>query len=132
MISETRVREVLNTITDPCSVVAGVRAGLDDMGLVRSVRVEERDDGCHVVVAIGVTEPGCLMFYPFASEAEERLRAVDEIDHVDVEIDASLDWHPDDMSADYRERLAAHRAARDVATDRPVEVALPARDVSGL
>jgi metal-sulfur cluster biosynthetic enzyme len=72
-LDEALVRATLNEIVDPCSAAAGAPAGLDDMGLVRSVEVAERDGRVTVSVRIGVTEPGCFMIYPFAREARQRL-----------------------------------------------------------
>ncbi len=39
---EERIRAALNEVQDPCSVVAGVPAGIVDMGLVRSLEVRSR------------------------------------------------------------------------------------------
>ena len=58
---EERIRAALDDVRDPCSVVAGVPAGLAEMGLVRSLEVRDTPDGAVVRVAIGVTEPTCLM-----------------------------------------------------------------------
>lgn len=109
---EARVRAALDDVRDPCSVVAGVPAGLVEMGLVRSLEVDDGPDGAVVRVAIGVTEPTCLMGPSFVTGARERLAAEPGIAHVEVELSADPDWSPLDMSPGYRARLTEHRRAR--------------------
>ncbi|WP_322770342.1 metal-sulfur cluster assembly factor [Frankia sp. Cr1] len=109
-VTEARVREVLNTILDPCSVTAGVPAGLDDMGLVHDVRV--MDDGAggqQVSVAVGVTEPTCLLLGSFAAEAKRQLRGLPGVSAVDVRLKTDLDWSEQDLAPDYRRKLKEHR-----------------------
>jgi metal-sulfur cluster biosynthetic enzyme len=108
-VDEALVRSTLNEIVDPCSAAAGAPAGLDDMGLVRSVEISETASGVAVRVKIGVTEPGCFMIYPFAKEARKRLGEIAAIASVEVDLDNGHDWMPADMSAAYRQRLAAKR-----------------------
>lgn len=107
MISEERVREELEAIVDPCSAVAGAPVGLVSMGLVRDLEVQA--DG-RVALTIGVTEPTCLMGWPFAREAEERLGRLPGVRRVEVRLDNATPWTPDRMAPAYRERLRAARA----------------------
>lgn len=109
---EARVRAALDTVRDPCSEVAGVPAGILEMGLVRSLEVWDGPDGALVRVAIGVTEPTCLMGPSFVSGARERLAAVPGVACVEVTLSSDLDWSPLDMTPDYRARLTEHRRAR--------------------
>jgi metal-sulfur cluster biosynthetic enzyme len=119
---ERAVRTALDMVVDPCSEVAGVPAGLLEMGLVRDLVVEACDSGATVRVTIGVTEPTCLMGPALASGARERVAAVPGVTSVDVEL-CDDDWMPSDMAPAYRARLAAHRAAKRVALGLPGEVA---------
>jgi metal-sulfur cluster biosynthetic enzyme len=112
MITESAVRAELNTIIDPCSATAGCPAGLDEMGLVRAVEIRDSAAGAEVRVVIGVTEFGCLMSVPFATEAYKRLYALPGVSVVTVELDGAFDWDPADMSREYQQRLHAHRARR--------------------
>jgi metal-sulfur cluster biosynthetic enzyme len=107
-----RVRETLNGIVDPCSVVAGAPAGLVDLGLVRHLAVTPAQDGVAVRVRIGVTEPGCLMGASFAIKARELLQAVPGVSTVDVELDHAGDWEPSDIDPAYQLRLAEVRSTR--------------------
>lgn len=112
MITEAAIRATLNTITDPCSVAAGTPAGIEELGLIRRLELQTLPEGVRVKVIIGVTEPGCVMGYPFAEEAQRRLEALVGIDHVEIGLDHEHDWVPQDMAPEYRTRLAARRAAR--------------------
>ncbi|MFM0277746.1 hypothetical protein P0D75_06955 [Paraburkholderia sediminicola] len=112
MITEREIRQALNNIIDPCSVAAGCPAGLDDMGLVRHVSLVESAQGVDVEVVIAITEYGCLMGAPFATEAFKTLSATPGIAGVEVKLDDRFDWEPEDMTPGYRARLQQHRAIR--------------------
>ena len=109
---EDEIRAELNGILDPCSVVAGAPAGIDEMGLIRRLTVTDARGGVAVGVRIGVTEPGCMMGASFAIKARERLEALPGVVAVDVELDHAGDWDPADIDPAYAERLAAVRASR--------------------
>lgn len=109
-IDEAEVRTVLNTIIDPCSRAAGARAGLVDMGLVRSLRIFPRGELVDVRVTIGVTEFGCFIGPSFAMEAYKRLTSLEGVGEVQVELDKNFDWTPEDMSLPYRALLDERRA----------------------
>jgi len=110
-MNEEAVRAELNEILDPCSVVAGAPAGLDEMGLVRALSVSRAAGGVAIAVRIGVTEPGCMMGASFAIKARERLEALAGVVAVDVKLDHEGDWEPADMDPGYARRLAEGRAA---------------------
>jgi metal-sulfur cluster biosynthetic enzyme len=109
---EADVRAALDAVRDPCSEVAGVPAGILEMGLVRSLDVRDGPDGAVVRVAIGVTEPTCLMGPSFVSGAREQLATVPGVARVEVTLSSDPDWSPLDMSPEYRARLTEHRRAR--------------------
>ena len=111
-MNESTIRAALNEIADPCSVVAGAPAGIEEMGLVRRLSLSEQPGGVAVEVHIGVTEPGCMMGASFAIRARERLEALAGVVEVDVRLDHAADWHPRDIDPDYAMRLAAVRAGR--------------------
>ena len=121
MKTEKEIRAALNCVIDPCSVAAGCAAGLDDMGLVRQVSLRETEAGTHVEVVIAVTEYGCLMGAPFATEAYKTLSDIPGIANVEVRLDSQFDWDPEDMSADYQAKLHRHRQGRSgVIPIRPI------------
>lgn len=112
MIQVSEVLDVLNRIVDPCSAAAGVPAGLVDMGLVRSVSVQQGEVGPLIEVALLTTHPFCMMGAVFISEATERLASLPGAPEVRVALDASVPWSPDLMKPDYAARLNANRAER--------------------
>jgi len=114
VISEAEIRAQLNRIVDPCSVAAGMPAGLQDMGLIRGVTIEAGAGGrARITVVVAVTEFGCLMGAPFAHEAYERLSALPDVEQVEVALCDKFDWIPGDMDPQYRARLTAHRKQRE-------------------
>jgi len=112
-VNEKAVRSELNEILDPCSVVAGAPAGIDEIGLIRALSVEQVRGGVAIVLRIGVTEPGCMMGASFAIKARERLEALAGVVSVDVELDHAADWDPADLDPAYVQRLAVVRAAKE-------------------
>ncbi|MGD6741562.1 metal-sulfur cluster assembly factor [Streptomyces sp. BH106] len=114
-VTEAQVRAVLNEIVDPCSITAGVPAGLDDMGLVSEVRVqEELEDtgGWRVAATVGVTEPSCVLIGSFASEAQARLAALPGVTAVEISLADDYEWTQDRLAPAYRRRLEEHRARK--------------------
>jgi metal-sulfur cluster biosynthetic enzyme len=113
VITASDIYSQLNAIVDPCSVAAGLPAGLLDMGLVREVDiVEDANGGARVSVVIAVTEYGCLMGAPFAQMACERLLQLPGVKDVDVKLDAKFDWSTADMDPKYQAALVEHRKHR--------------------
>lgn len=117
-MTEAEVRAALDTVIDPCSVVAGVPAGLAEMGLVRALEVTDGEDGVTIRVRIGVTEPGCLMGASFAARARAQLERLDGVTHIEIELDHANDWMPSDIDRDYQRRLDTVRATRRATLER--------------
>ena len=121
-MTEAEVRAALNGIIDPCSAVAGAPAGLDEMGLIRQLRVS----GADVEVTIGVTEPGCMMGASFVARAQELLDGMDGIATADVRLDHAMDWEPSDLDPTYAKRLEQMRVGvRDRLSESAPSNALP-------
>ncbi|GHB59538.1 hypothetical protein GCM10010306_061320 [Streptomyces umbrinus] len=112
-VTEDRVREVLNTIVDPCSLTAGVPAGMDDMGLITGIQVGDDGTGGRLIsVTFGLTDPTCMLLGSFANEARERLSELPGVTGVDVTLDHELEWTEDRFAPHYRQRLTEHRERR--------------------
>ena len=111
MVTKEQVEAALNSVTDPCSLVAGVRAGLVDMGLVTGIALDETPGRTTVRVRIGLTEPSCLMGHAFVPQATQALRDLSGGAEVEVKLDPTLDWDESKLTPAYRARLQAHRAA---------------------
>jgi metal-sulfur cluster biosynthetic enzyme len=116
-VTRSLVLEVLDGVTDPCSVTAGLPAGLVDMGLVQEVRISSPDaPACtgyaDVRVVLRLTNGLCMLGAVLAAEARERLTRVPGVASAEVTIDTSHVWREADMGADYRRRLRSHRERR--------------------
>lgn len=112
MVDEREVLDVLNAIIDPCSAVAGVPAGLVDMGMVQSVEIVEGDSGATVDVKLLMTEFGCLMSVPFTVTATDHLAALAGVAEVHVGITTADEWTEERMSPELREALRSKRQSR--------------------
>jgi metal-sulfur cluster biosynthetic enzyme len=112
MPAEQDIRAALDEIVDPCSRAAGAPAGLDEMGLVREVRIKRGPAGARVGVVLALTEPTCLMGIPFVRSARDRLAAIDGVAEVDVSLAAGFEWTPAQLSPAYAARLERVRELR--------------------
>ncbi|MBS1678846.1 MAG: DUF59 domain-containing protein [Actinobacteria bacterium] len=106
---ESRVRRLLDTIGDPCSVAQGVPMGLGEMGLLE--RVEADADG-NVEIDLRLTSPSCMMLGYFKVEAERLAHTVDGVRNVTIRSDTGLDWRPEMMSRAAQRRRRAALLAR--------------------
>lgn len=106
MTLEAQVEEVLDSVVDPCSAVAGAPAGLRDMGLVKRVEIS----GATVEVVLRLTHPTCMMGPLFMESVKQGLLALPAVNAATVTLDADFSWTEESMSDGYRARLAAHRA----------------------
>ncbi|WP_416983401.1 metal-sulfur cluster assembly factor [Streptomyces sp. T028] len=112
-LTEARVREVLNEIVDPCSTVAGVPAGMDDMGMISEVQFrDDGADGRRIGVKITLTDPTCMLLATFVNETRIRLSALPGVVGVDVTLDHETEWSEDRLAPHYRLRLDEHRAEK--------------------
>jgi metal-sulfur cluster biosynthetic enzyme len=107
------IRRALDTIGDPCSVANGTPMGLQEMGLVGDVRLD--DDG-NVDIGLRLTSPSCMMVGYFGVEAKKRVQEIPGVRAVEVTADLGLDWTPDLMSAAAKERRIAALRARGIPT----------------
>jgi metal-sulfur cluster biosynthetic enzyme len=117
--TEAQVREVLDTIVDPCSAAAGAPAGLDEMGLVQDVDVRLGPTGARIRVVLRLTAPTCMMGIPFLTSARQRLSELPGVAEVEVLLASGIDWTPAELPRSYAERLERVRAGRGVAIPEP-------------
>lgn len=125
MTSETTIRKALDNIKDPCSCVAGVPAGLSEMGLVPAIRIK----GSVVEIDLIATEPTCPFAMMFLEQAKAVVSALPDVKEVIVHYDACVDWTEHDADPAYRARLNAFRRQRGLAPN--VLAGPPAHRVAG-
>ena len=81
----------LDKIKDPCSLASAMAMGLDEMGLVDTIELDE-DGG--VLVKLRLTSPFCHMIGYFKKEAMARIADLPGVTGVDLKADNGLDWSP--------------------------------------
>ncbi|MFD1599284.1 metal-sulfur cluster assembly factor [Halobellus rarus] len=102
-VPAARVYERLREIVDPCSAATGSNLNIVEMGLVKSVEVE---DG-HVDVEMRLTSPMCHMVPYFIEEVEGEVGDLDGVESVELETDHGFEWSEELMSeAAQRKRQA--------------------------
>lgn len=99
------LRAALRRVVDPCSIATGVPIDLLDMGLVKSIQLE---DGT-ARVELMVTSPLCTQIGLITGRVKEVLAGLEGIDAVEVRVDARAEWWPGMMAESARERLRAVR-----------------------
>jgi metal-sulfur cluster biosynthetic enzyme len=107
-----RILAAANQILEPCGMAQGLSIGMVDMGLIRSVDLEQRDSRWHVRIRARVTSPDCLHFVYFERELRAAIGAITDIDEINVEWTDGSDWTPDDMSDAVRAQLRMRRTKR--------------------
>lgn len=108
------VRDALRRVVDPCSIATGVPIAIEDMGLVKGIRVS----GADVVVELRVTSPFCMQIGNLRSRIDEVTRGLHGVACVSVEVDDGNDWLPSMMRADVQSRL---RRVRPLLGPAPLE-----------
>ena len=103
------IRRTADTVHDPCGMAAGVRLGLNEMGLLRQIQTELEPEGWSVRVQLRLTSPGCQYFFLFKDNLEERLGAHPQISRAIVDWDPTLDWTPENLSTVARSKLEERR-----------------------
>jgi len=89
-----QVREALGEVKDP-----ELQLGILELGLVYDVAVEG-DDGEHVVITMTLTSPMCPVGPMFKQSVEDRVKAVEGVKDVTVDITFTPPWDPKEMASD--------------------------------
>ena len=111
MTDRDRVLDALRDVYDPCCADRGI--SVVDMGLVEDVRV----DGSHVQVDIVLTTGWCPFVASMSEMIPARLRDLDGVERVDVEVVWDPVWTTERLSGSAREKLSM-----------PMEELLPYRE----
>ena len=94
MATVEQVREALREVNDP-----ELNLGILDLGLVYDIAVEgERSE--HVTVTMTLTSPMCPVGPLFKQSVEDRVKAIDGVESVTVDITFTPPWDPREMASD--------------------------------
>ncbi|AWL78764.1 iron-sulfur cluster assembly protein [Capnocytophaga canimorsus] len=85
-----KIVEVLKTIYDP-----EIPVDIYELGLIYDVFVNENHD---VKILMTLTTPNCPVAEVLPMEVKEKVKSIDEIKEVEVEITFDPPWHQDMMS----------------------------------
>ena len=96
----TAIVEALGDVYDPCCADRGI--SIVDMGVVEDVRV----DGGRVEVDLVLTTGWCPFVTTMSTAIPDRLRSVEGVDDVDVQVVWDPVWTPDRLSERARDALA--------------------------
>lgn len=111
---ESRVRERLTEVLDPCSCFTDDPVNVVDLGLIEDVHVT---DGTARVELL-LTSPGCTYRPYIERDVEERVTAVDGVETVEVVHVTDRVWTRDRMTDSVRE--ARHDRLRERLDDAGV------------
>jgi metal-sulfur cluster biosynthetic enzyme len=108
MATRSEIYDALGTVHDTCSLFNGTNLDIVEMGLVHDVEQEGRK----VRVRLLLTDPMCLYVFEMRAQIVDALKALPDIDAVEVEPVAGKLWWPERMAPAARERLERRRQAR--------------------
>jgi metal-sulfur cluster biosynthetic enzyme len=94
MVKEEDVWNALRDVVDP-----EIGANLVDLGLIYEVKV---DNGKDVYVKMTLTVPGCPLINVLPVQVEERLKQLEGVGKVTVQLTFDPPWSPDRMSEELR------------------------------
>jgi metal-sulfur cluster biosynthetic enzyme len=96
MVTKEQVYEVLETCYDP-----EIPVNIVDLGLVYDVAVNEGK----VAVKMTLTAPGCGMGGMIASQAQQKILTLPEVEDATVDLVWDPPWDPSMMSQEARQKL---------------------------
>ena len=99
------VQRTANSIFDPCAMGAGLKIGMSDMGLIRTVEAQQRDGGWQVSILIRFTGPECLNYFYFKQNLEREVGKHPQVLSVRVDFCEVFDWSFEAMAPAARAQL---------------------------
>jgi len=97
---ETRVRDALGSVIDPCSAAQGYEFSVVEMGLLDRIEIDDGD----VTVHLRLTTPTCMMVDRFVKQIDEHVGPLDGVESVELETDDGLSWHAGMMTESAQEQ----------------------------
>jgi metal-sulfur cluster biosynthetic enzyme len=91
------IREALGTVLDP-----ELRIDVISLGLVYEVRIDNEKD---IYVKLTLTTPGCPLIDFFLLDINKKLKSLEGVGEVKVDLTFDPPWTPDKMSAEAKAAL---------------------------
>lgn len=98
MPTKRDIEAVLKTIPDP-----EIGISIYDLGLIYDIRIDEETKVITIVMTL--TTIGCPLFSMIAEPIKERLKELDDVSDVIVELTFDPPWNIDKMTPEAREEL---------------------------
>ena len=97
MFTTDTIREALGTVLDP-----ELRIDVISLGLVYEVRIDNDKD---IYVKLTLTTPGCPLIDFFLLDINKKLKSLEGVGEVKVDLTFDPPWTPDKMSAEAKAAL---------------------------
>lgn len=110
---EERIWACLDEVLDPCSTFTERPQSVVDLGLIDGVRVADGEVEVHLLP----TNQLCMYIPHMSDEIETRLRQLESVESVRVEVVADEVWTQDRMTAAAKREREAHFQSRVAAND---------------
>ncbi|MCL6452243.1 MAG: metal-sulfur cluster assembly factor [Alicyclobacillus sp.] len=91
MVTEEQIRESLTEVLDP-----EIQIDIVNLGMVYGIDISE--DGKHVTVTVTLTTMGCPLFDEIKDQIEERVKAFEGVEDVEVVLTFDPPWDKEMMS----------------------------------
>ncbi len=98
MPTKQDIEAILKTIPDP-----EIGISIYDLGLIYDIRIDEETNVITIVMTL--TTIGCPLFNMIAEPIKERLKELDDVSDVIVELTFDPPWNVDKMTPEAREEL---------------------------
>ncbi len=97
MVTKERVLEKLKEIEEPCMPLVDIV----DMGLIYDVKIE----GGNVRIIMTFTSKFCPVSFKLTNLVKNKIKELDSVDSVEVELTFNPPWTPDRLSEENRKKL---------------------------
>ncbi len=97
MVTKERVLEKLKEIEEPCMPLVDIV----DMGLIYDVKIE----GGNVRIIMTFTSKFCPVSFKLTNLVKNKIKELDGVDSVEVELTFNPPWTPDRLSEENRKKL---------------------------
>ncbi len=87
---ETKIIEVIKTIFDP-----EIPVNIYDLGLIYNIEVDDKNK---VNIVMTLTSPNCPIADSILEEVYDKVSAIEEVTHVDVNLTFDPEWTKDMLS----------------------------------